>query len=422
MLRKLAIESGFMQRNPKKIDALDFLQLMCMEAQKGCPSYGHLASRLNLITDVSASKQAFCKRVNESCVNFFKSVLAHVIQSKFSDLELKAFLPCHTYKRVLIQDSTIIRLPLKLFNMFSGVSNLHSSVCNARIQGVYDLLSGSFLSFSIDPYSKNDLKAAGELDIKQGDLVLRDRGYMRNEEIKRHFDKGADCIYRHRQKVIYLDPVSREPINLLAMLRKRQSLDIQVCLNDSDHTLVRLVAVPVSTELANERRRKLKREMRKHNPSPELLQLMSWTIFITTIPKSKADFKQLLDLYGIRWKIEVIFKIWKSHLHFDKIHNVSEYQLYVLLCSRFIVIVLYTRKLYQPCLIIILKLYKKNLSMMKFFKYLNLNPEAIPEIINELYNKTSSEPGIINMIAKYCTYDKRNRLNLNEVIMKALLS
>ena len=68
------------------------------------------------------------------------------------------------YKRVLVQDSTVIQLPARLFTTFSGVSNAHSNVCNARIQAVYDLVAAEFIDFSIDPYSKNDFKAAPELD------------------------------------------------------------------------------------------------------------------------------------------------------------------------------------------------------------------------------------------------------------------
>ncbi|MCX6872472.1 MAG: transposase [Verrucomicrobia bacterium] len=87
------------------------------------------------------------------------------------------------YRRVLAQDSTVLKLPLALFPEFSGVSNGSSSVCSARIQAVCDLLSGQLIGFPIDPYSKNDLTAAPELEIREGDLVLRDRGYLTAAEM-----------------------------------------------------------------------------------------------------------------------------------------------------------------------------------------------------------------------------------------------
>jgi hypothetical protein len=69
------------------------------------------------------------------------------------------------FRRVLVQDSTIVKLPTWLFPKFSGVSNQTSSVCNARIQAVFDLISARLLAFSIDPYTRNDISAAPELGL-----------------------------------------------------------------------------------------------------------------------------------------------------------------------------------------------------------------------------------------------------------------
>jgi hypothetical protein len=260
-LRHLAIDTGFMKRRPRKISASDFLALMCLESQKGSPSYNDLVARFDAIHSISASKQAIWKRVNSSCVIFFQAVLAQLIRSKIAKQDIEAMKACGRYNRVLVQDSTIIKLPLRLFNQFSGVSNGHTSVCNARIQGVYDLISGCFIHFSIDPYSKNDLLAAPDLELCNNDLVLRDRGYFTLGEIERHCKAGADCIYRHRCKTIYLDPISGQPINLLALLKKHPKLDIDVCLNNTEKTTVRLLAAPVSHQVANSRRMKAKKEI-----------------------------------------------------------------------------------------------------------------------------------------------------------------
>jgi hypothetical protein len=404
-----------MKRNSKKIDAPDFLVLMCLESQKGSPSYNDLAARLDSVYNISASKQAIWKRIDEPCVLFFQAVLSRIIKSKISKIE--AYKSCGVYKRIIIQDSTIIKLPLRLFNAFSGVRNAHSAVCNARIQGVYDLLSGCFISFSIDPYSKNDLSAAPELDIRKGDLVLRDRGYSTHGEIKRHKDIGADFIYRHKYKSIYYDPVSGDVIDLKDKLEGDKALDIEVCLGDENRTKVRLIAAPVTQEVADNRRMKAKKEMRGHNPSAELLYQMSWTIFITTIPKSQVDFQEVFTIYRLRWRIEIIFKIWKSHMQFSKVHNVSENQLRTILTARLIMIVICTHNIYHPCYLIIRKDYDRELSMMRVFNYLRKNPEKLIELLSVLQNKSNITDSIFEKLIRYCTYDKRKRLNLNQLQM-----
>lgn len=404
-----------MKRASKKIDAPDFLILMCLESQKGSPSYNDLASRLDTVYNISASKQAVWKRVNEPCVLFFQEVLSRVIKSRISEVEIEALNACGRYKRVIVQDSTLIKLPLRLFRIFSGVANAQTAVCNARIQGTYDLLSGCFISFSVDPYSKNDLSAAPELELHKGDLVLRDRGYYTSAEIKRHINAGADCIYRHKHKTTYFDPASENAIDLITSLKREGKLDIDVCLNDDNRTRVRLLATPVNEEVANKRRMKAKKEMRGHNPSAELLYLMSWTIFITTIPQPLADFQKVLTIYRLRWRIEIIFKIWKSHMQFAKVHNVSENQFRTLLAARLIMIVICTHNIYIPCYLKIRKDYNKELSMIKFFNYLMKNPEKLIEILSVFQGKSQKAVFNFETLVRYCTYDKRKRLNLNQL-------
>jgi hypothetical protein len=418
----MAYESGFMKRRSKKIDAPYFLANLCLSSLEGSPSYNDLAARFQLEYDISASKQAFWKRVDEPCVIFFQSVLARIINLKICDVDINAIKVCSKYKRVIIQDSTIIKLPLRLFKVFSGVANAHASVCNARIQGVYDLLSGCFLSFSIDPYSKNDLSAAPELNIQSGDLVLRDRGYSTNAEIKRHIDTGADCIYRHKCKSIYIDPGTGGTVDLKSLLIRQGKLDVEVCLNDENRTKVRLIATPVSQEIANSRRMKAKKEIKGHKPSTESLFLMSWTIFITTIPQSLADFKKVFTIYQLRWRIEIIFKILKSHMNFDKVHNVSENQLKVLLTARFIMIVLSIHFIYLPCYIIIHKIYNRQLSMMKLINYLMKNPMKFVLILAHKNKIKQFNESILDSLIRYCTYDKRKRLDFNQLITRVILS
>ena len=117
------------------------------------------------------------------------------------------------YQRVLLQDSTIIQLPARLFAAFSGVQNATSTVCNARIQCVYDLKAGTFIKFTIDPYSKNDFLAALEIDFQPGDLVLRDRGYFTVSAVRKHIAVNAHCIVRYKHKTTLLDPHTGAPFN-----------------------------------------------------------------------------------------------------------------------------------------------------------------------------------------------------------------
>ncbi len=419
-IEQIAIQSKFQKRTPRKILPVDFINQLLKESIKHSPSYNDLASSLERETGISVSKQAICKRVDESCVRFAELVLAKIIMKEIPCSHLQKANYEGRYKRVLVHDSTIIRLPIRLFATFSGVTNAHASVCNARIQGIYDLVATQFISFSIDPYSKNDLTAAPELELQRGDLVLRDRGYLTFDEIQRHIDAGADCIYRHKHNTIYLHPQTKKPIDLVAILKRNGRLDCPVLLNNEQQTPVRLVAAPVDEETANLRRMKAKREVHGHSPSKESLAIMSWTIFITTIPSDKCSFDEILALYGLRWRIENIFKTWKSNMNFAAIHNVSEYQLRTILIARLSMLVTIFHQIFAPLRYHIRIRFDKHLSLMKLLRYLQVNHKCIEALLG-LCSLPSSDVSLLSAIARYCVYDERKkRSNYAQVEEKLL--
>lgn len=412
-----------MKRLPRKIDAVNFVTLMCIESQKGSPSYNDLVARFDTVHNISASKQALWLRVNQACVMFFQAILAQIIRHKVLEMHSDPIKGCLNYKRIIIQDSTIIKLPQKLFGIFSGVSNGQKAVCNARLQGVYELISGQFLYFSIDPYSKNDPLAAPELKILPQDLSLRDRGYYTNKEAERHVQAGAFFIYRYKYKTTFLDPIKKTPVDLITLLKKKGSVDIPVCLNNKEQTQVRLVACPVNEQTTNVRKMKAKKENKGHNPSIEYLELMGWTIFITNIDSKQADFKKLLTIYRLRWRIEIIFKIWKSHMSFEKVHQVSHNQLQIMLTARFIMIIICTHKLYKIYELRLYQKFKRNLSMMKFMQYLMKNTEMICTLLIAQESKSNSNMDkICDKLKRYCAYDKRKRLNHSQLLELAFLT
>jgi Transposase DDE domain len=203
-----------------------------------------LAAKIDAETAVSVSRQAIAKKTGkESCTEFLKKMLSLVIICRIGKEEIDSLRKAGKFKRVLVQDSTIIKLPVRLFGFFSGVSNGHSSVCNARIQCVYDLITESFICFTIDPYTKNDIKAAPELSVEKDDLVIRDRGYLTINEVERHLRSEAHCIYRHQSNMVLLDSQTGERINLLAELQSKKQLDFQAILNNESCTKIRVVAI-----------------------------------------------------------------------------------------------------------------------------------------------------------------------------------
>lgn len=325
------------------------------------------------------------------------------------------------FKRILVQDSTILKLPNHLFNLFSGVSNGLVQVANARIQFAFDLLSERLTYLSVDPYSCNDIKRARCLHVRRGDLVLRDRGYLSITEVVRILGQDADFIYRYKHKLIYLDVKTGLPIPLLRMLRDNPNLDILVRLQNVEGPIVRLVAGAVNEDLANRRRQKLKKE--SHTiPSKECLALLSWSIFITSIDKEQMNYDEVRQLYMLRWRVEILFKVMKTNLRLDQIHDVPVHQLYFIIYARIILLILITRFVYLPARLIIKRHFEKEISILKLANYLGQNPIAMIDIIEELllYHK---HPGSkIKILERYCCYDKKLKRNFPQFVQDVLLS
>ncbi len=304
---------------------------------------------------------------------------------------------------------------MRLFEIFAGVKNGSKAVCNARIQGTYDLISRQFMAFSIDPYSKNDQSVVMDIDVQSGDLVLRDRGYFSIDSINVFKQIGADTIMRYKSKTHVFDVDTGKEINLVTFLTQNQTMDQDVLLGKTEKLKVRLVARPVNEAVANLRRRKLKTYYKGRNPSEHLLKLQGWTIFITSITAPEIAFDAVSHLYRLRWRIENIFKTWKSNFSFTKIHNVSPCQIQVLLRARLLMATLLIHTIFNPLSDIVLIKSGAVLSMMKFMRYITNNLDEIARFINDtISNRT------IDVLIRFCTYDKRKRSNFEKHFQTAL--
>ena len=125
------------------------------------------------------------------------------------------------------------------------------------------------------------------------DQLLRDRGYFSVPTIKELKLQGADTISRYKHKTTIYDIESEVEIDLLAYLTLNGAIDKIVLCGAKEKYKVRITAKPVKEEIANLRRMKAKKESSSKNPSKELLALMSWSIFITTIHTETFTFEMI---------------------------------------------------------------------------------------------------------------------------------
>src|SRR5262249_57925365 len=86
---------------------------------------------------------------------------------------------------------------------------------------------------------------------------------------------------------------------------------------ETQHVGARLVAVRAPQDVAETRRRRLRKAARDkgRQVSATRLALAAWTVFVTNVPAERLTWRETLVLGRLRWQIELLFKLWERHSH-----------------------------------------------------------------------------------------------------------
>ena len=313
----LARQAGFLKRCPRKIPILKFLRGLLAVAPETHLSLEHIASVIGLAAHTTYTKQGLSDRLTPAVEAF----LARVITALFGQLCLavptsQAF---RSFARVLVRDSTVETLPKHLAKLFPASGNQHGHDYAAlKIQWICDLKNSAAEHVSLSGFTRNDQAATSDIlhVARRGDLVIRDLGYLTSQILAQFVEAQISFLTRHRHGINLYDPKSGKPLDLKTQLAACGSLDRQVLLGP-ERAPLRWVALPVPEEVANQRRHRAKTSAQRRRRSPPgamHLFLMGWNIFLTNVPVSIWPPKTLVAVYRLRWRIEIIFKTWKSHL------------------------------------------------------------------------------------------------------------
>lgn len=317
----LARESGFLRRRPRKIPIPDLLLAFCALAAESVLSLERIAALIGLAAGCKYSKQAFQQRLTSTIEAFLVAVAVALFGRLSAPLRAQGRLA--SFGRVLLHDSTVQALPRHLAKFFPGSASQRSHKGAAlKIQWVCDLLSGALVQLSLSGFRRNDQAAAPDIlaVARKGDLILRDLGYFCLPVLAGLQQRGAFFLSRWRHGVILRDPKTKQEIDLLKWLQRDGRFDGWVLVGEARHRM-RLVALPVPEAVANRRRALAKGNRdRRCVPCPQRLRLMNWSLFLTNVSEAVWPAKVVAQVYRLRWRIEIVFKSWKSHLRLRELN------------------------------------------------------------------------------------------------------
>ena len=317
--------SGFLKRTPRKIPIPALLAALVALGAETVLSLERIAAVIGLAAGVSYSKQSFHERLSSKLEGFLTLAATALFRHTVRAGDTRGWLG--SFPRVILQDSTCQPVPERLAKAFPGSRNQRQLKRGLlKLQFITDLVGGAVLHWSLSGFTRNDQAASVDIlgVVRRGDLILRDLGYFSLKVFHQLNQLGAFFLSRCKHGVNFYDPQTGRKLDLVRLLKADPRWDGWV-LAGEEQVRVRLVAEPVSAALANERRRKARHDRdRRLKPSPDRLFLLGWNIFITNVSADVWPPTALFWVYRLRWRIEIIFKAWKSHLRYVELNKRNE--------------------------------------------------------------------------------------------------
>lgn len=221
-----------------------------------------------------------------------------------------------SFQKMVIYDGTEILVPPILRRIFRAKQATDQG--QIKLQVGYDYLTGQLCSLTV---TEGIVPAQKDTQLLEqavaNSLMIFDLGYFDQKLFAKLSVQGAYFVTRYQSQTGLYDTESYEEIDLVTCLEKTKGdwFDLDCRLGATKKVGIRLVARRVSQVESEERRRHVKRRAKEagYTASKRSLTLCDWEIIITNLSHDWT-MQQILDLYRVRWQIELIFKGWKSYL------------------------------------------------------------------------------------------------------------
>lgn len=160
----------------------------------------------------------------------------------------------------------------------------------------------------------------GRVPVREGDLLMGDRLYATPTGVAYARSRGADVLARMTVKNLPLFDASGEPIRLMSLLRQARTGRAKAwpatVRRQGQGYPGRLVAVKRTARACEKARKRVRRIASRNSrePSRASLEAARYVFVWTSLPEELADAAKVMELYRLRWQVEMAFKRIKSVL------------------------------------------------------------------------------------------------------------
>lgn len=316
----LARTKGFIKRQ-RKFSGSGFVQTLVFGWLSNPAATNEELAQTAATIGIEITPKAIEKRFTKEASFFLLAVLQNSVKQVIAT-DISAIPIFDRFNGVYLTDSSTITLPDSLADVWKGCGgscekNTQSGV---KIQVRWDIQSGALVNLSLQEAFRNDRSAdVAKTLLPCGSLHLADLGYFSLSSLKEASDNGGYWLTRLQAMCAIFS--SDQRVDLVSWLATfpQEIVDVPVSLGVNHHLPARLVAGRVTEEVANKRRRQLYAIARRKGktPSKRSLALADWTLLVTNVPTTLLCAKEVMVLVKVRWQIELLFKLWKSHGQID---------------------------------------------------------------------------------------------------------
>ncbi|PFL06462.1 IS4 family transposase [Bacillus thuringiensis] len=370
-LERLARELDFVQRK-RKFSGHDLATICVWISQRvASDSLVRLCSQLHAATGTLISPEGLNKRFNKKAVCLLKHIFSVLLKNKICETSVIPSSSSAYFQQIRILDATIFQVPKHLASVYPGSGGC-AQTAGIKIQLEYDLHSGQFLNFQVEPGKNNDKTFGTEClaTLRPGDLCIRDLGYYSLDDLGQMDQRGVYYIsWLKLNNMVYIKNEFPEYFRNGAV--KKQSQYIKVDLEHIMNTLkpgqvheitdgyigkdkklfTRVIMYRLTEKQLHERMKK-----RVYTESKRLAGI---NIYVTNTPWEIVPMEQIHDFYSLRWQIEIIFKTWKSLFQIHHWQNIKQERLECHIYGKLIAIFLCSSTMFKMRQLILQKKQKE---------------------------------------------------------------
>lgn len=158
-----------------------------------------------------------------------------------------------------------------------------------------------------------------------GKLVVVDRGYSTPVGIAHVRNGGGHVLARLNRGTLPVFDAKGGSINVLEWLRGLHGVRAESRVAYVRHGDLRVPGRLIARRLPEAARNKARAGVARNcgtEVDAEQLEFAEYWITFTTVPSDVLTESQILELYRLRWQVELLFKRWKSLSNVDELRNI----------------------------------------------------------------------------------------------------